>query len=166
MKKKVITGLAMATFLGGGILLGDQVVSAHGYVESPASRGYQGSLDKNSIGWTEALTKYGNVITNPQSLEAPKGFPNAGPADGRIASANGGLGQIGDFVLDQAGADRWVKSEVNAGLNTFTWHFTAPHKTTKFHYYITKQGWNPNSPLKRSDLERIGEVYMGGKKSK
>lgn len=39
------------------------------------------------------MEKYGNVITNPQSLEARKGFPQAGPADGRIASAEGGLGQ-------------------------------------------------------------------------
>ena len=113
---------------------------AHGYVESPPARGYQGFLDKNTMGWTQALEMYGNVITNPQSLEAPKGFPEAGPADGRIASAEGGLTQIGDFVLDEAGVNRWKKTDIKSGMNTFTWKYTAPHSTTKWHYYMTKTG--------------------------
>lgn len=102
------------------------------------------------------------MITNPQSLEAPKGFPKDGPADGHIASANGGLGQIGDFVLDNQTVDRWKKTDINTGANTFTWHYTAPHKTTKWHYYMTKPGWNQNTPLKRDQLELIGTVEHDG----
>jgi predicted carbohydrate-binding protein with CBM5 and CBM33 domain len=162
MKKLVgLTMMATICLAGAGVLFSDEA-NAHGYVESPVSRGYQGALDKNTIGWTAALNKYGNVITNPQSLEAPKGFPEKGPADGRIASANGGLGQIGDFVLDSTGVDRWTKQEAKTGVNTFTWHYTAPHATSKWHYYITKNGWNPEKPLARENMELIGEIKHDG----
>ncbi|WP_206912053.1 hypothetical protein IGL98_003251 [Enterococcus sp. DIV0840] len=163
MNKKFLGLALMSTIIlsGAGLLNADEA-NAHGYVEKPAARGYQGSLDKNTMGWTAAMEKYGNVITNPQSLEAPKGFPQAGPADGRIASANGGLGQISDFVLDNTGADRWVKQDVQTGENTFSWHYTAPHSTTKWHYYITKNGWNPEKPIARKDLQLIGEVKHDG----
>lgn len=163
MKKKLLGLALMSTIiLGGAGLLNADEVNAHGYVATPAARGYQGSLDKNTLGWTAAMEKYGNVITNPQSLEAPKGFPQAGPEDGRIASANGGLGQISDFVLDETGADRWVKQTVKTGQNTFSWYYTAPHSTTKWHYYITKNGWNPEKPIARKDLQLIGEVKHDG----
>ena len=46
-------------------------LSAHGYVMSPASRGYQGSLDKAALGYSVAFGKYGSVINEPGSLEAP-----------------------------------------------------------------------------------------------
>lgn len=103
--KAMKLGLSSA-ILGGALFFSTNFASAHGYVEQPVSRGYAGELAKNSIGWGPALEKYGNVITNPQSLESPKGFPEAGPADGKIASADGGLGQIGDFVLDQQSLNR------------------------------------------------------------
>lgn len=109
MKKKILGSLFMATCLMGGTLLNTASADAHGYVATPPARGYQGKLDMTTLGWTEALNLYGKVITNPQSLEAPKGFPEQGPADGRIASANGGLGQIGDYVLDNQTSDRWKK---------------------------------------------------------
>jgi chitin-binding protein len=35
---------------------------------------------------------------------------------------------------------------------TFRWQFTAQHATTDFKYYVTKQGWNQNHALSRSDL--------------
>lgn len=159
-----LTGWTMiaAVALGGASVLFAAEADAHGYVESPVSRGYQGVLDRNTLGWTEAFNKYGNVITNPQSLEALKGFPQQGPADGRIASADGGLGQIGDYVLDSTGVDRWKKQEAKTGVNTFTWKYTAPHSTSKWHYYITKNGWNPEKPLARENMELIGEIKHDG----
>ncbi|MGX7024656.1 lytic polysaccharide monooxygenase [Vagococcus hydrophili] len=163
MRKKLLGSMFIATcLLGGSLLLNETKVSAHGYVETPAARGYQGQLDRNTLGWSGALNLYGNVITNPQSLEAPKGFPKGGPEDGRIASANGGFGQIGDFVLDNQTSDRWKKTAVNTGENIFTWHYTAPHKTAKWHYYMTKSGWNQNKPLNRDELELIGTVNHDG----
>ncbi|EOL45175.1 lytic polysaccharide monooxygenase [Enterococcus caccae] len=163
MKKKLLGLALMSTIiLGGSGLLSAEEASAHGYVEKPAARGYQGSLDKNTIGWSAAMEKYGMVITNPQSLEFDKGFPQAGPADGQIASAQGGKGQITDSVMDSTGLNRWTKQDINTGVNTFTWHYTAPHSTTKWHYYMTKVGWNPDKPLSRADFDFLGEVKHDG----
>lgn len=163
MKKKLVGLALMSTIILGGVgLMNADQVDAHGYVETPAARGYQGSLDKNTIGWGPAMEKYGMVITNPQSLEYDKGFPQAGPADGRIASAQGGKGQITDFVMDSTGANRWTKQDIKTGVNTFSWHYTAPHSTTKWHYYMTKVGWNPEKPLARADFDFIGEVKHDG----
>ncbi|WP_036216627.1 lytic polysaccharide monooxygenase, partial [Lysinibacillus sphaericus] len=65
----------------------------------------------------------GSIMYEPQSLEAPKGFPQSGPLDGKIASAGGLFGGI----LDQQTADRWHKNTITGGPNTFTWKYTAPH---------------------------------------
>lgn len=143
----------------GILVISTSHILAHGYVMSPASRNYQGSLDKGILGYSAAYAKYGTVINEPQSLEYLKGFPLVGPADGKIASANGILG---DTVLDLQTADRWKKTNISTGINSFTWKYTAYHATAKWHYYITKQGWNPNQPLKRADLELIGTINGNG----
>ncbi|MEK5487644.1 lytic polysaccharide monooxygenase [Lysinibacillus sp. FSL M8-0355] len=122
---------------------------AHGFVEKPASRA---ALCSQNYGALNLMC--GNIMYEPQSLEAPKGFPQSGPADGKIASAGGLFGGI----LDQQTADRWFKNTITGGSNTFTWKYTAPHLTSKWHYYITKKGWNPNKPLNRADLELIATV--------
>ncbi|WP_281217310.1 lytic polysaccharide monooxygenase [Lysinibacillus capsici] len=126
---------------------------AHGFVEKPASRA---ALCSQNYGALNLMC--GNIMYEPQSLEAPKGFPLSGPADGKIASAGGLFGGI----LDQQTENRWFKNTITGGLNTFTWKYTAPHLTSKWHYYMTKNGWNPNKPLTRTDLELIGTVEHNG----
>lgn len=42
---------------------------------------------------------------------------------------------------------------MTAGPHEFVWHHTAPHKTTNWRYYITKQNWDPNKPLTRDQFE-------------
>lgn len=158
MKKSTLIGLGFILAGIGASTLTSVDVAAHGYVSEPASRGYQGSLDKNT-NWNAAFKKYGAVINEPQSLEAPKGFPAAGPEDGQIASANGA---VGDFLLDQQSSSLWTKQQLTAGANDFTWTFTANHATTKWHYYMTKAGWDQNDALTRDDLEFIGEVGNDG----
>lgn len=133
---------------GVGLIIDTDKAFGHGYVSEPASRAKLG-----------AANNVGSVQYEPQSLEAPKGFPLAGPADGKIASAGGMFGGI----LDQQTSDRWIKHDMVGGLNDITWYITAQHRTTKWHYYITKKGWNPNAPIKRSDLELIGTFENGGK---
>lgn len=125
--------------------------SAHGYVESPASRAL---LCKQGVN-----KDCGAVTYEPQSLEAPGNFPNAGPADGKIASAGGVFPK-----LDEQSANRWAKVPMTSGANTFTWNLTAAHATDKWQYYITKENWDPNSPLKRSDLELFCTIDDGGKR--
>lgn len=128
-------------------------VNAHGFVEKPGSRSALCSSNYGALNLS-----CGDIMYQPQSLEAPKGFPQDGPVDGKIASAGGLFGGI----LDQQSADRWFKNTITGGENTFTWKYTAPHATSKWHYYITKKGWDPNKPLTRAVLEPIGEVQHDG----
>ncbi|UNK17158.1 lytic polysaccharide monooxygenase [Paenibacillus sp. N3/727] len=122
------------------MFLFSEKVSAHGYVDSPGSRAI---LCKNGQN-----TDCGAIMYEPQSLEAPKGFPAAGPADGKIASAGGAFPK-----LDEQSATRWTKVNMSSGQNTFTWKLTANHATTSWKYYITKPNWNPNAPLTRDSFD-------------
>ncbi len=124
---------------------------AHGYVGSDSS-------DLVSRAALKANTGLGSVRYEPQSLEAPKGFPEGGPADGKLASAGGLFGG----ALDEQSATRWVKNEIQPGANAIGWRFTAPHKTAQWSYYITKSGWDPNAPLDRGDFELISTVAHDG----
>lgn len=115
----------------------------HGYVESPGSRvalctQSGGSLNSNC----------GPAMYEPQSIEALKGFPESGPADGKIAS--GGIDRFAE--LDEQSATRWHKVNLPAGENTFTWNLSATHKTTSWRFFITKKGWDVNAPLTRSQF--------------
>ncbi|TDD61005.1 chitin-binding protein [Kribbella antibiotica] len=116
--------------------------SAHGWTNAPISRAKycQAGTAQNC----------GNIQWEPQSVEGPKGFPNGGPADGKLCSAG-----IGAFApLDDQRGGGWPTNNLRSGQSyTFKWHFTAMHSTTDFRYYITKNGWNSNAPLTRGALE-------------
>ncbi|WP_272952548.1 lytic polysaccharide monooxygenase auxiliary activity family 9 protein [Kribbella amoyensis] len=97
-----------------------------------------------------AVQNCGQIQWEPQSTEGPKGFPDSGPADGKLCSA--GLAQFAELDDQRGGA--WPATQLSSGQSyTFRWHLTAPHSTTDFKYYITQQGWDPNAPLTRSALE-------------
>ncbi|QWH45425.1 lytic polysaccharide monooxygenase [Bacillus toyonensis] len=152
MNKKSLGAVALTAGIIGTTLI-PQNAYAHGFVEKPGSRSALCSPTYGALN-----VNCGSVMYEPQSLEAPKGFPQAGPVDGQIASAGGKFGGI----LDQQTADRWFKNTITGGENTFNWKFTAPHLTSKWHYYITKIGWNPNKALTRADFEPIGTVQHDG----
>ncbi|WP_235190080.1 lytic polysaccharide monooxygenase [Bacillus gaemokensis] len=118
-----------------------QKASAHGYVESPASRSY---LCKQGVN-----LNCGPIQYEPQSVEGPGLFPQLGPSDGKIA----GAGHFPD--LDVQTVDRWKKVTLSGGKNKFQWKLTAPHSTKEWKYYITKKDWNPNKPLTRFDLDLV-----------
>jgi chitin-binding protein len=118
-----------------------QQANAHGYVESPASRSYQCKLQLN--------TQCGSIQYEPQSVEGLKGFPQNGPEDGHIASADNAT----FFELDQQSPTRWNKLNLKSGANTFTWNLTARHSTASWRYFITQQGWDATQPLTRASFE-------------
>ncbi|KEK22421.1 lytic polysaccharide monooxygenase [Bacillus gaemokensis] len=151
-RKKGVSAAIVATGIIGAMLIPDNAY-AHGFVEKPSSRAALCSQSYGSLN-----LNCGNVMYEPQSLEAPKGFPVNGPTDGEIASAGG----LFEGILDQQTANRWFKNSIAGGQNTFTWKYTAPHPTTKWHYYITKKGWDPNKPLTRANFEPIGTVEHNG----
>ena len=128
-------------------------VSAHGYLDGPKSRAL---LCKEG-----ANLNCGSVVFEPQSLEYLKGFPQSGPADGKIASANGQFGGL----LDQQTSTRWAKTDITSGPLLMDWTYTAPHSTQGWSYYMTKPGWDQNAPLTRSGLEKIATVDHDGSKA-
>ncbi|MDR0267417.1 lytic polysaccharide monooxygenase [Paenibacillus sp.] len=139
LTKWLVAGGTLLFMMALMLLIADRA-SAHGYVQSPGSRAYLCKTGDN--------TNCGPIMYEPQSLEAPKGFPAAGPADGKIASANGAFPE-----LDAQSATRWTKVSMSPGTNNFTWTLTARHSTTNWKYYITKQNWDPNAPLTRDSFD-------------
>jgi chitin-binding protein len=116
---------------------------SHGYASSPPSR------SANCANGT--VSNCGAIQWEPQSVEGLKGFPGAGPADGQICA--GGISHFSQ--LDDPRGGSWPATTVTAGQRTFTWTLTAAHATDKWEYYITKDGWNPNQPLRRADLDLV-----------
>ncbi|MEU9761199.1 lytic polysaccharide monooxygenase auxiliary activity family 9 protein [Streptomyces sp. NPDC047985] len=133
-----VVGLAIA----GASLFATSSASSHGYTDNPISR--------QKLCANGTVTGCGNIQWEPQSVEGPKGFPAAGPADGEICSGGNSV-----FAqLDDPRGGNWPATKVTAGQEfSFRWQFTAPHATSDFRYYITKDGWDPTEPLTRADLE-------------
>lgn len=147
--RTAVGSLLAAALLGAGLtVVAATPASAHGWVGGAVVARAAASQNADR----------GSVANEPQSLEAPKGFPAGGPADGKLASAGGLFGG----VLDQQTATRWWKNPVTTGPLTVTWQYTAPHKTTQWRYFLTKPGWDPNAPLTRSEFELIATVPHDG----
>lgn len=117
------------------------VAFGHGYTDSPPSR--QAKCASGEV------TDCGAVQHEPQSVEGPKGFPEAGPADGSICSA----GLEGFKVLDDPRGGQWPATTMSPGEQTFHWNLTTPHATATWEFFITEDGWDPNKALTRADLE-------------
>jgi predicted carbohydrate-binding protein with CBM5 and CBM33 domain len=119
--------------------------SGHGYTDLPISR--------QKLCANATVTGCGDIQYEPQSVEASKGFPATGPADGQICSGNHtNFGALDKQTTPSGGA--WPTTKVTGGQSyTFRWQFTARHSTTDFKYFITKNGWNQSHALARSDLE-------------
>lgn len=141
MRRRTTLTLAGALALATPLII-TGTAYAHGYTTNPPSRSYRCS--------TGEVTGCGDIQYEPQSVEGPKGFPEAGPADGRICAA----GKSEWAQLDDPRNGTWPAEKVTGGqAYTFAWHFTAIHATTSFRFFITKQGWDPTKPLARADLE-------------
>lgn len=141
MRKK--TGAALVGLAVAGVsMFATSSASSHGYTDNPISR--------QKLCANGTVTGCGNIQWEPQSVEGPKGFPAAGPADGKICSAG-----HGEFAqLDDPRGGNWPATKVTAGQGfSFRWQFTARHATSDFRYYITKNGWDPTKPLTRAALE-------------
>ncbi|WP_394149307.1 N-acetylglucosamine-binding protein GbpA [Vibrio maritimus] len=132
-------------------LVASPLVHSHGYV-SAVENGVaeaRATLCKYPADTGEQNVNCGSVQWEPQSVEGPEGFPEAGPPDGQIASA--GLSQFSP--LNEQTADRWVKRPIQSGMQNFEWTFTANHVTRDWKYYITKPNWNPNQALTRDSFD-------------
>ena len=163
---KSLRVFGLSTLLGTAALMSAVEVSAHGYVSSPKSRAYfcTSAQGGGSSAACIAASAAGNASQyEPQSVGiggANDNHQNLIP-DGKLCSANMG----GNNGLNLARND-WKATTVTAGPLAFVWTNTAPHKTTYFRYYITKEGFNPGAaPLKWSDLEQIHESAPAGQEA-
>lgn len=127
----------------------------HGHVFSPPSRAWyaykDGLLDEGALNQREAGKFFPATEGNLQDPTAPSDVMNfAPPPDGKIASANQATGA----VLDEPGANRWKKNDVQSGdpLDV-SWHYSAAHVTRRWNYFITKEGWDPAKQLSRAQFE-------------
>ncbi|WP_244652998.1 lytic polysaccharide monooxygenase [Pseudomonas syringae] len=124
-------------------LMSAQQAAAHGYLSDPPSRALvcQQGLNKDC----------GAAQYEPQSVgETAKGFPApGGVADGKIAS--GALAQFA--ALDIQSATRWHKTELKDRTLNFNWYYKATHPASRYEYFITRNGWNPNAALTRDAFE-------------
>ena len=138
--RTLMAGASSFTLLAA--MFASQQAAAHGYMNEPPSRAYACTLKLN--------TGCDQPSYEPQTVgEAPKGFPEFGPADGKIASG----GNASFAALDAQSASRWHLTEVTDHNIEFNWWYTAGHLTTRWQYFITKAGWNPNQPLTRDTFE-------------
>ncbi|KUJ66234.1 chitin-binding protein [Streptomyces albus subsp. albus] len=136
---KAVLGLSLAT---ASVLAFGGSAYSHGYTDAPISR--------QKLCANGTVKNCGPIQWEPQSVEGPKGFPNLGPADGTICS--GGHPEFAQ--LDDPRGGNWPTTKVTAGQDyTFRWQFTAPHATTDFRYYITRDGYDPSRPITRANLE-------------
>ncbi|MFG2608344.1 lytic polysaccharide monooxygenase [Streptomyces sp. NPDC048514] len=142
--KTKLTAVVLGAVTAGAFALSTGGASGHGYTDLPISRQ---KLCQNGT-----VTNCGSIQWEPQSVEGPKGFPAAGPADGQICNA--GLSQFAQLSSPKTPSGAaWPTTRVTGGQSyTFRWQFTAMHATTDFKYYVTKPGWNQNHNLARSDL--------------
>ncbi|MEU4765279.1 lytic polysaccharide monooxygenase auxiliary activity family 9 protein [Actinosynnema sp. NPDC023794] len=87
---------------------------AHGYVSSPASRQAQ---------CARGVVSCGDIKWEPQSVEGPKG----------LRSCNGGVARFAELNDNSKG---WQVANTGRTV-TFTWTFTARHRTANYEYYVS-----------------------------
>lgn len=125
--------------------------AAHGYVQNPPSRAYLCSIG--------TVQNCGPIQWEPQSVEGPGNFPEAGPADGNLCAG----GNERFHQLDDPRGGNWPATSVDSGQTvTFDWHILARHATANWRYYITKPSWDPSEPLTRADLNLTPFLYIDG----
>ncbi|MER5176950.1 lytic polysaccharide monooxygenase [Streptomyces sp. NPDC002896] len=145
MRRKKTYAALLGLTTAGALVLSAGGASSHGYTDLPISR--------QKLCANGTVTGCGAIQYEPQSVEGPKGFPAAGPADGQICSANHTNFAALDSPKTPSGG-AWPTTKVTGGQSyTFRWQFTARHSTTDFKYFITKNGWNESQPLTRSAIE-------------
>ncbi|MFI0372101.1 lytic polysaccharide monooxygenase auxiliary activity family 9 protein [Actinomadura sp. 1N219] len=107
-------GVAIAPLVA--VVLPATAALAHGYVSAPPSRQAQ---------CAQGVVQCGAIKYEPQSVEGPKG----------LRSCSGGNAGFAELDNDSKG---WRVTNVGRSLS-FTWTFTARHRTLNYEYYVGGQ---------------------------
>lgn len=113
MKRKLLAALAGAIVVPGLMLAAPGLASAHGYISGPPSRQAQ---------CAQGVLECGDIKYEPQSVEGQKG----------LQSCSGGNSRFAELDDD---SKPWQPTPVGGSV-TFTWTFTAAHRTSTFDYFI------------------------------
>ncbi|MFK4071542.1 lytic polysaccharide monooxygenase auxiliary activity family 9 protein [Streptomyces sp. NPDC029674] len=136
-KTAAVIGACLAPVLA--LTLPTGSASAHGYVNAPASRQAQCAA---------RTVPCGDIKYEPQSVEGPKG----------LRSCSGGNARFAELDNDSKG---WKVSDVSR-TQTFTWTFTARHRTANYEYFVdgtkvaTIDGGNQQPPATVSHQVNLG----------
>ncbi|MCL1997623.1 MAG: lytic polysaccharide monooxygenase [Turicibacter sp.] len=149
--RKLVLVLALLLFAN------SSPVSAHGWILN--DRAYLGSSHGGFLN-----ANMGNAAFEPQSVgEAGANALQNGFDLHQVITAGGPWNLNAFPALSEQTETRWHRVPMNVGPNDMRWHFTAPHRTFGFRYYITRTGWNPNAPLTFESFEYLDsfDVFEG-----
>ncbi len=160
--KVATTALAVVTMVLAGLLtavLNAPPASAHGAMMTPGSRTF--------FCWKDGLTPQGNIVPKNSACAAAVAQSGANSLYNWFSVLRSdGAGRTRGFIPDgqlcsggnpnYSGFDRtgdWPLTHLTAGANfNFTYNSWAAHPGW-FYLYVTKDGWNPDQPLRWDDFE-------------
>jgi predicted carbohydrate-binding protein with CBM5 and CBM33 domain len=114
MRRRFTLPALTVAAVSGSLFVAASPASAHGYISSPPSR--QANCASG------AVSGCGDIVYEPQSVEAPKGS----------TQCNGGTSRF--TVLNDTGRN-WPAANVGSRV-TFNWVLTARHATSTWEYFI------------------------------
>ncbi|MBO3739004.1 lytic polysaccharide monooxygenase [Actinoplanes flavus] len=114
MKRRFALPLLTVATVGGSLLVAASPASAHGYISSPPSR--QANCASG------AVSGCGDIVYEPQSVEAPKGSMQCNGSGSR-------------FTVLNDNSKSWPAATVGTSV-TFNWVLTARHSTATWEYFI------------------------------
>src|ERR1700712_4334466 len=114
MRRRILLPALTIATLAASLFVAVTPASAHGYISSPPSR--QANCASG------AVANCGDIIYEPQSVEAPKGSTQCNGGGSRFA------------VLNDT-SKNWPVANVGTTV-TFNWVLTARHSTTTWEYFI------------------------------
>jgi chitin-binding protein len=161
-RKATTTVLAVLTLLMAGLMtsvLTAPAASAHGALMKPGSRTF--------FCWQDGLTPQGNIVPKNPACAAAVAESGANSLYNWFSVLRSdGAGRTRGFIPDGQlcsggnpnytgfnGLGNWPLTHLTAGANfSFSYNAWAAHPGW-FYLYVTKDGWNPNQPLRWDDLE-------------
>ncbi len=114
MRRRITLPLLTAGAILGSLFVAVSPAQAHGWITSPPSR--QDMCAKGRV------ANCGDIIYEPQSVEAPKGSMQCNGSGSRFAVLN-----------DESKG--WPTTSVGNNV-TFTWRLTARHRTSNWEYFV------------------------------
>ena len=152
---RALTASALSALVVAGGILAAVPASAHGSMNSPASRVYACYEQPTNSACARAWQ------VNPQALYdwTEVNIPDAAGRhhrlipDGKLCSAGREKYSAFDVPSSQWPVTR-LKPDAD-GKFTLKWTSTAPHATAYYRIYLTKPTFDPKAPLKWSDLQLV-----------